>query len=175
VDIDAFCQTDADQAELMYATAAEWLVDVDNCDGVFVDAYAGTGGFSKALLDRGAVHIIAVERAGSSASALAALAVEPMLVPMEEALPLLRQRGRLAGVVVDPPKKGLAELAKPLAWLDVPRVVLVSCDPDAMARDVRVLVDQGFAIVRVQPIDLYGGTPEIEVLTLLQRAPRSPR
>jgi 23S rRNA (uracil1939-C5)-methyltransferase len=45
----------------------------------------------------------------------------------------------------------------------------VSCDPAAMARDVRLLVDEGFALRRVTPIDLFQHTFHVETVSILDR------
>jgi tRNA/tmRNA/rRNA uracil-C5-methylase (TrmA/RlmC/RlmD family) len=51
-----------------------------------------------------------------------------------------------------------------IAALDPERVVLVSCDPAAFARDARLLVDRGFAAGPVQPVDLFPHTHHIETI-----------
>jgi 23S rRNA (uracil1939-C5)-methyltransferase len=168
--VDAFCQTDPILAAWLYERVAAFLAPPGTPpDAAFADLYAGTGGFSRALLAAGATGITAVERAPSSAAALALLPLESLAVSVEEALPLLGRRTPLAGLVVDPPKSGLKEAAAPLAALGAARVALVACDPDAGARDARAFVDAGYVLEAVVPIDLFPGTPEVETLFLLTR------
>jgi 23S rRNA (uracil1939-C5)-methyltransferase len=74
------------------------------------------------------------------------------------------------GCVADPPKKGLgAEGVATLVALPLRRVALVSCDVDAGARDAAALVAAGFVVAAVVPFDLFPGSAEVEVLTLLRR------
>ncbi|HEY1100936.1 MAG TPA: hypothetical protein VGF99_18500, partial [Myxococcota bacterium] len=49
------------------------------------------------------------------------------------------------------------------------RLAVVSCDVDAGARDVKALVAGGFVVDAVVPVDLFPGSAEVEVLTLLRR------
>jgi tRNA/tmRNA/rRNA uracil-C5-methylase (TrmA/RlmC/RlmD family) len=98
----------------------------------------------------------------------------PVVQTMEEALEQLATRGPPTAVVVDPPRKGLAAAAAPLAALMASRLVLVSCDPDAMARDLSVLIASGYRVARCVPVDLFGGAAAIEAMTFLMRdAPAS--
>lgn len=166
--VDAFCQPDPELAREMYALVARFVAEAP--PGPIVDAYAGTGGFSRALLAAGRPEIVAIERAEASLPALRALGVEAVGAAVEDAVGTLSSRGPLAGVIADPPKKGLADAAAPLASLAAPRFALVSCDPDAMARDVGVLLGAGYTIARIVPVDLFSGTPEVEVVTFLLRS-----
>ncbi|RMF13441.1 MAG: 23S rRNA (uracil-5-)-methyltransferase RumA, partial [Candidatus Dadabacteria bacterium] len=49
------------------------------------------------------------------------------------------------------------------------RVVMVSCDPATAMRDLVILRDAGFALQRVQPVDMFPGTAHVEVVYLLER------
>ena len=168
VEVDSFCQTDPEQAQRMYDDVAEYLIH-DGTDGWFVDGYAGVGGFSKSLLENGAQNILAVEQSVSAGSSLSALGVEFMLKPMSQALERVSSLKPLVGMVLDPAKKGLMEDAAWLAMLKVPRVVLVSCDPDAMAKDLKVFLTAGYAVERIVPLDLFGGAPAIETLVFMKQ------
>jgi tRNA/tmRNA/rRNA uracil-C5-methylase (TrmA/RlmC/RlmD family) len=166
-DVDAFCQSDPLLASWMYARVAELLAP--SSDDVVLDLYAGTGGFSRALLERGAKRVTAVERAPASVASLRALAVDVLASSVEDALPALLARGPVAAVVADPPKSGLKDAARGIASLGAGKIALVACDPDAGARDARVLVDAGYRIDAVEPLDLFPATPEVETLVLLSR------
>ena len=176
VPVDAFCQPDPELARHLYARAARFLVEdlsaAARADATFFDLYAGTGGFARALVAAGAGRVIAVERADASVTTLVPGAgIVPLPRAVESALPELEGFARqgLAGLVADPPKKGLGEVASALAALGAPRVALVACDPDAGARDARAFVDAGYRIVAVEPLDLFAGTVEVETLLLLSR------
>lgn len=167
VDPDSFCQSDPEQAACMYKLVAEYLTH-DGNDGTFVDAYAGVGGFSRALLMQGCRHIVAIEQAQNALVTLKQLGIDVLLKPMGQAIAELAHYSALAGIVVDPPKKGLAQDAQAVAQLGALRLALVSCDPDAMARDLAVLIQHGYSVDRIIPMDFFAGTPNIEAVVLMR-------
>ena len=71
-------------------------------------------------------------------------------------------------VVADPPRAGLGlAVAKSLVQIHPNRLVLVSCDPSTLARDLRFLVDGGFAIEKITLVDLFPQTYHIETVVQL--------
>ncbi|MEQ9506144.1 MAG: hypothetical protein RLO80_07710 [Hyphomonas sp.] len=78
---------------------------------------------------------------------------------------------RLDGVVLDPPRAGATAQVAELAKSRVPRIAYVSCDPATLARDLRTLVDGGYRIVRVHPIDQFLWSAHVEAVALLARMP----
>jgi 23S rRNA (uracil1939-C5)-methyltransferase len=72
-------------------------------------------------------------------------------------------------VVFDPPRAGAAAQAEALAKSGVPRLVAVSCNPGTLARDLRILVDGGYRIDRVTPVDQFLFSPHIELVACLTR------
>jgi 23S rRNA (uracil1939-C5)-methyltransferase len=166
VDPDSFCQSDPVQATFMYDLIAQFLVE-DDPEACFVDAYAGVGGFTRALQRAGARNIVSIELSPNALVSLNELGTEVILASMSDALSSLQDR-EISGMVVDPPKKGLMGDAKAIAELGAKRVALVSCDPDAMAKDLRVFLNHGYVVQRIVPIDLFGGTPAVETIVLLK-------
>jgi 23S rRNA (uracil1939-C5)-methyltransferase len=70
--------------------------------------------------------------------------------------------------VVDPPRSGLnPKFLKQLIQLKAPRLIYVSCNPATMARDMRVLVDNGYKAGHIQPVDMFPHTWHIENVTEL--------
>ena len=158
VDPDAFCQTDPEQANHMYGLVADYIWQGQ---GRYIDAYAGVGGFSKALLKKGECEVTTVESSPVATS-------DPKTVA--EALPELEAMKPIKGLIVDPPKKGLTQDAEPLARLNAEKVALVSCDPDAMARDLKIFVNHGYQVNKIIPIDFFGATPAIETVVLMVKS-----
>lgn len=169
LDADSFCQSDPIQANIMYDLVADFLT-AETKLGAFIDAYAGSGGFAQALKRKGAEKIIAIEESSKSEASLSEIGVSVMIEPMSSALKNLGPE-EVAGMVVDPPKKGLGADALPIAKLKAKRLALVSCDPEAMAKDLKLFVEHGYEVKRIIPIDFFGGTPGIETVVLLRRCP----
>jgi len=72
-------------------------------------------------------------------------------------------------VVFDPPRAGAIAQAQALAKSKVPRVVAVSCNPATFARDARALIDGGYRLVRVTPVDQFVFSPHVEVVAWFAR------
>jgi 23S rRNA (uracil1939-C5)-methyltransferase len=135
-----------------------------------VDAYSGVGTF--ALLVAPLVReVIAIEEARSAVQDALHNAAETPNVQFvqaktEAALPALTQRPD--GVVLDPARVGAhPAVLQSLLALRPPRLVYVSCDPSTLARDLRVLVDGGYTLDEVQPVDMFPQTYHIECVATL--------
>ncbi len=131
-----------------------------------IDAYSGVGLFAATVFGPG-VEVVAVE---SSPSACADAAVN---APGTEIVRSTVERWRAPRadlVVADPARAGLGKQGVASVLAARPeRVVLVSCDPVSLARDARLLVDQGFGLVRGEVFDLFPHTPHVEVVTRFDR------
>ncbi len=71
--------------------------------------------------------------------------------------------------MLDPPRAGAKAQAESLAKSKVKTVVTVSCNPGICARDVRILVDGGFRITSIVPVDQFLFSPHIELVVTLVR------
>ncbi len=74
-----------------------------------------------------------------------------------------------AAVVFDPPRAGAQAQAEMLAKSKVKTIVAVSCNPATLARDLRTLIDGGYALHSVTPVDQFHFSPHIEVVAVLKR------
>ena len=72
-------------------------------------------------------------------------------------------------VVFDPPKAGARAQAMELAQSCVRHVIAVSCNPATLARDIRILIDGGYKLSRVTPVDQFLFSQHIEVVATLER------
>ncbi len=72
-------------------------------------------------------------------------------------------------VVFDPPRTGARPVAEALAQSRVPTVVAVSCNPATLGRDLRILVDGGYTVERVTPIDQFPWSAHVEAVAVLRR------
>ncbi|MEZ6024369.1 MAG: hypothetical protein R3C16_13370 [Hyphomonadaceae bacterium] len=71
--------------------------------------------------------------------------------------------------VMDPPRSGARLQAEQVGRAGVRKLAYISCDPASFARDVRVLVDYGFQLARVTPVDQFRWSPHVEVVGALER------
>ncbi len=72
-------------------------------------------------------------------------------------------------VVFDPPRAGAREQAAEIARSTLPAAIAVSCNPNTFARDARTLVDGGFTLVEVTPIDQFPWTGHLELVARFRR------
>src|SRR5205085_4294237 len=83
--------------------------------------------------------------------------VEFILAKTEHALPTFEQRPH--AVILDPARVGChPDVLRALLESRPPRVVYVSCDPTTLARDLRILVDGGYHLEEIQPLDMFPHT-----------------
>jgi 23S rRNA (uracil1939-C5)-methyltransferase len=84
--------------------------------------------------------------------------------------PLVEQAGRPDVVVVDPPRAGLSKkVVRRVIECDARRIVYVSCNPTTLAPNAAQLVEAGYRLRRVRPVDMFPQTPHIECVALLER------
>jgi 23S rRNA (uracil1939-C5)-methyltransferase len=160
--------------------AAEGMVGrvTDLCGpGPVLDLYAGVGTFGLALAAQGRkVHCAERNAAAVECARRAAEEQGAGDITFEAGRArgcLLREVRRGAvydTVVADPPRSGMGvRAARLLRRLDARRLVMVGCDPFAMARDLKVLVEGGYGVRRVLPVDLFPQTDHVETVVLLDR------
>jgi 23S rRNA (uracil1939-C5)-methyltransferase len=89
------------------------------------------------------------------------------------ALPALLERGFKPDVaVVDPPRAGLSQkVVRRIVDAAPKRLVYVSCNPTTMAPNARQLVDAGYELKSVQPVDMFPQTPHVEAVAVFERGP----
>jgi 23S rRNA (uracil1939-C5)-methyltransferase len=170
--IEAFLQASAEADRVL---AQEVLAGLGGAEQV-ADLHAGLGTLTFALAERAIVH--AVEGSRPALAALASAVARAGLhrrVTSErrdlETRPLAADElGRFEAVVFDPPRTGAAAQSAALAQSAVPRVIAVSCNPASFARDARLLVDGGYRLIRVQPIDQFIWSPHVELVAQFERA-----
>ncbi|TPL42234.1 class I SAM-dependent RNA methyltransferase [Mesorhizobium sp. B2-4-6] len=142
------------------------------------DLFAGSGSFALRLGARSEVH--AVE---GDASALAALdrafrfagGLKRVTSERRDLFrrPLtFKELNAFDGVVFDPPRAGAEDQSKQIARSDVPLVAAVSCNPVTLARDLRILIDGGYTLKSVTPIDQFLWSPHVEAVALLEKPKR---
>jgi 23S rRNA (uracil1939-C5)-methyltransferase len=139
------------------------------------DLYAGCGTLTFPLARQARVH--AVEGARDLADALGAAARQSgqagrVTVEARDLSrrPLLSEElADFNAIVFDPPRDGAVAQAAQIAQSRVPVVVGVSCNPATFARDARTLVDGGYRLRRITPVDQFLWSPHLELVGLFTR------
>lgn len=81
---------------------------------------------------------------------------------------ILRSRIKADAVIVDPPRKGCSrDTIDAIVKISPQRLVYVSCDPATLARDVKILSEQGYKLQSVQPVDMFPHTTHVETVCCL--------
>lgn len=143
-----------------------------------VDLFAGLGAFTFPLAER-----VAVTAVDSDKRALAALeagmrgaqGLKPIATVHRDLFrePFARKELESYDLAVfDPPRAGAKSQAEMLAKSKVPVVVAVSCNPATLARDARILVDGGYKLDSVTPVDQFHWSAHVEAVAVLRRTKR---
>jgi 23S rRNA (uracil1939-C5)-methyltransferase len=139
------------------------------------DLFCGVGPFALRLATRARVAALdsdpgaieALRKAAAAAHGLKPLDAEARdlfrrpLVPQE-----LRE---FDAVVFDPPRQGAEAQSKQLAASKIPVIVAVSCNVATFTRDARLLIDGGYRLEAVTPLDQFRHSPHVELVAKFQR------
>lgn len=172
---EAFLQVHTEQAERLYAIAAE-LAGLHGSERVF-DLYSGIGTIALCLglRAREVLGIESIEPAVADAIENARRNevenVSFFAGDVRTALrPLVEQAGKPDVVVVDPPRAGLSQkIVRRVLETGARRIVYVSCNPTTLAPNARQIADAGYRLAAVRPVDMFPQTPHIECVALLER------
>ncbi|MFH0925540.1 MAG: 23S rRNA (uracil(1939)-C(5))-methyltransferase RlmD [bacterium] len=82
---------------------------------------------------------------------------------------ILNSQERFDLLVLDPPRCGCKHIMEYIPSLDVKKIIYVSCNPTTLARDVSMLIDKGYQLASIQPIDMFPQTHHVESVVFLER------
>jgi 23S rRNA (uracil1939-C5)-methyltransferase len=172
----AFFQTNTEMAERLYAVAAEYA-GLSGGERVF-DLYCGIG-------------TIGLTMAASAGEVWGLEIVPEAIVDAERnaernrienarflagsartgVRPLVEQAGKPDVVLLDPPRPGLSQkIVRRVLECEPKRIVYVSCNPTTLAPNAAQLVEAGYTLRRVRPVDMFPQTPHIECVAEFDRA-----
>jgi 23S rRNA (uracil1939-C5)-methyltransferase len=172
---EAFFQTNTEMAELLYGVVTEYAA-LEGWERVY-DLYSGIGTIALTLAPRAGElwGIELIERAVADAiagarrngiSGASFFAGDTRLALPE----LLERAGRPDLVVVDPPRAGLSKkVVHRIIDASPKRIVYVSCNPTTLAPNAAELVEAGWVLRKVRPVDMFPQTHHIECVALLER------
>ncbi len=171
----SFYQVNRDQAEKLYKIARNYAAL--GGDEVLLDLYCGTGTIGLSMADecRELIGVEIVEDAVLDARENASLNsvgnARFICGDASYAAEKLRAEGVSPDVVIiDPPRKGCGEgLVGTIAAMAPRRVVYVSCDPETLARDLRLFAGNNYSVKEITPVDLFSRTSHIENVALIEK------
>jgi 23S rRNA (uracil1939-C5)-methyltransferase len=172
----AFFQTNTEMAERLYAVAAEYA-GLSGRERVF-DLYCGIGTIGLTMAAQAGevwgLEIVpeAIEDAERNARRNKIENIHFLAANARAGVrPLIVQAGRPDVVVIDPPRAGLSQkIVRRLIECEAAKIVYVSCNPTTLAPNAAQLVEAGYRLTRVRPVDMFPQTPHIECVALLEKA-----
>ena len=168
-----FMQAHRQLSEQMVKQALVWL-DIQPNEKV-LELYAGSGNFTLPLALAGA-QVTAIEGVATMVEQLKAnaqnaqVSIEAFCCDLEQ--PWHRQSWRQDGygkALLDPARAGAPHAIHEVAQLQPQRIVYISCAPDTLARDAKVLKEHGYQLKQAQVVDMFPQTHHIEVMTRFER------
>jgi 23S rRNA (uracil1939-C5)-methyltransferase len=171
----AFFQTNTEMAERLYAIAAD-AAGLQGWERVY-DLFCGIGTIGLSLAGRSGevwgLEIVeeaiadAITNAKANEISNAQFFAGDVRTSLRE---LVERAGRPDVMVVDPPRAGLSQkVVRRMIEAAPKRIVYVSCNPTTLAPNAAQLVEAGYALRSVQPVDMFPQTPHIECVALLER------
>jgi 23S rRNA (uracil1939-C5)-methyltransferase len=140
-----------------------------------IDLFAGCGTFTFPMAETAPVH--AVEGSADMVKTLQDAAryadgLKPITAETRDLFrrPVLSDEfAKYDAVVIDPPRAGAQAQVHELAKTEIPQIAFLSCNPISFARDAKTLIDAGYCLEWVQPIDQFRWSPHIELAARFTR------
>jgi 23S rRNA (uracil1939-C5)-methyltransferase len=168
----AFLQAVTGAEEVMTALVGETVGKAKH----IADLFAGLGTFTLALAKRAKITAVEFDaamlgaltgaaRRASGLKPITSLRRDLFREPLSPA-----ELNTFDAVVFDPPRAGAIAQTQALARSRVKRIAAVSCNPASFARDARALIDGGYTLGRITPIDQFVFSPHVELVASFSRA-----
>lgn len=146
------------------------------------DLFSGSGAFALRLARHSSVHAVESEAGALAALDLARRQVAGLKTISFERRDLFRhplqrvELKELDGIALDPPRQGATPQCELLAKSEITTIAYVSCNPASFARDARILIDAGYTMKPIVPVDQFLWSPHLELVTSFTKpAPRPKR
>lgn len=179
ISIFSFFQTNTKGAEKLYTKAREYIMSTDSLSEsskakVVFDLYSGTGTITQ-MISPAAERVVGVEiveEAVESAIENAKLNnidnCDFIAGDVLKALDDIKDKPDF--IILDPPRDGINPKAlNKIIDYGVSNMVYISCKPTSLARDLEVLLERGYKLVKACTVDMFPNTVHVETVTLLQK------
>ncbi len=176
ISAEAFFQTNTEMAELLYGVVTEYA-GLQGWERVY-DLYSGIGTIALTLAARAGelwgIELVEQAVADAIASARRNEVTNVRFFAGDTRLALgelVARAGRPDVLVVDPPRAGLSKkVVRRIVEASPKRIVYVSCNPTTLAPNAAELVEAGWVLRKVRPVDMFPQTHHIECVALFERA-----
>ncbi len=150
---------------------------LDHCTSAktIADLFAGVGPFALRLAERARITAVDEDDAALAALSRAAASTAGLKPVAAERRDLFKnplvaaELNRFEAIVFDPPRQGAQTQSREIAASRVPLVVAVSCNAGTFARDMRLLIDGGYRLTSVTPVDQFRYSAHVEIVARLER------
>jgi 23S rRNA (uracil1939-C5)-methyltransferase len=175
ISANSFFQTNTLQAENLYKTASEFAEF--NGDEIVYDLYSGAG--TIAIYISNSVNkvygfesvVTALNDAKENAQINDVEKVEFLHADLYKSfLPIIEKKNieKPDVIIIDPPRNGMHKnTVADVIKLRPEKIVYISCNPATQVRDIRIMVDDGYKLIKIKPIDMFPHTYHIENVALL--------
>jgi 23S rRNA (uracil1939-C5)-methyltransferase len=170
----SFMQVNHDQCEALYSKALE-LADLKP-DMNVIDAYCGMGSITlniaKHVNKVYGIEIVedAIRNANENKKLNNIENAEFICGKCEEEITKLVNKEKMDVIFFDPPRKGCdINFLNTVISMKIPKIVYISCNIATCARDCKLLLEHGYEIKEVVPVDLFSRTSHVECVVLLNR------
>jgi 23S rRNA (uracil1939-C5)-methyltransferase len=175
----AFFQTNTEMAERLYAIAAEFA-GLNGSERVF-DLYCGIGTIGLTMAKRAGevwgLEIVPEAIADAERNAERNKIENAHFIAGSARTgvrPLIEKAGKPDVVIIDPPRAGLSQkIVRRVLECEAKKIIYVSCNPTTLAPNAAQMVEAGYKLRRVKPVDMFPQTPHIECVALLEKNPAS--
>jgi 23S rRNA (uracil1939-C5)-methyltransferase len=139
------------------------------------DLFSGIGPFALRLAEGARVVAVDADEAALAAlkrAAATATGLKPIEVARRDLFknPFVNEDlDDIDAVLFDPPRQGAEAQSRALAASDIPVIVAVSCNPATFARDMRLLLDGGYRLTAITPVDQFRYSTHVEIVARLER------
>ncbi len=160
---------------------AQFAEEAFNGSRRIADLFCGAGAFALRLARRREIFAVDADASAIAALGRAAATARGLRKIVAETRDLFRRPLRAEelspfdGVLFDPPRAGAEAQAREFAASALPLVVAVSCNAATFARDARLLVEGGFRLEAVTPLDQFRFSPHVEIAAVFRRTRAKPR
>ena len=167
---ESFFQVNTEMAEVLVNLVEKFLAP--RSTDVLLDAFGGVGTFGLSFASQVA-RVVEIEESKSAVNDAQANSIDVENIEfhrgkVEGVLPMLKTKIDI--VIADPPRAGIDARVLDALIAQSPRaIVYVSCDPATLARDARRLIDGGYRLKEVQPVDMFPQTYHIESVSWFER------